>query len=75
MRGLGLGCLRCENGLLRPAIHKMAVGLTGCRVQSRLNVLGGPAGRQADGAPVIPVAHVEGWGPQYFVPANPARHT
>jgi len=39
------------------------------RVQSRLNVLG------ADGAPIIPMAHVEGWGPLCSVSANPAIHT
>jgi len=35
-------------------------------IQSRLNVLRGPGpgpARHADGAPIIPRAHVEGWGP------------
>ena len=31
--------------------------------QSRLNVLGGPGPAMADGAPIIPMAHVEGWVP------------
>jgi len=30
--------------------------------------------RQADGAPIIRMAHVEGWEPQCIVPVNPAIH-